>query len=54
MLVIAEDYETLQHINAIWPGHAVLMPPVLEAHAGHKFGSQVSTAKADPPKCLMK
>jgi hypothetical protein len=52
--LIAEDYETLQCINAVRPGHAILMPPAPSAHAAHKFRSQVSTARADPPKCLMK
>jgi rhamnogalacturonan II specific xylosyltransferase len=54
VLVIAEDYETLERINAAWPGHAVLVPPAPDAQAAHKFGSQVSTVTADPPECLMK
>lgn len=41
VLVIAEDYATLDKINERWPGHAVLIPPALEAAAAHKFGSQV-------------
>ncbi|TVU19208.1 hypothetical protein EJB05_35346, partial [Eragrostis curvula] len=40
VLVIAEDYETLERINAAWPGHAVLVPPAPDAQAAHKFGSQ--------------
>jgi hypothetical protein len=41
VLVIAEDYETLDRINAAWPGHAVLVPPAPDAQTAHKFGSQV-------------
>jgi rhamnogalacturonan II specific xylosyltransferase len=41
VLVIAEDYETLDRINAAWPGHAVLVPPAPDAQVAHKFGSQV-------------
>ncbi|RLM77910.1 hypothetical protein C2845_PM12G28520 [Panicum miliaceum] len=41
VLVIAEDYETLDRINAAWPGHAVLVPPAPDAQAVHKFGSQL-------------
>lgn len=41
VLVIAEDYATLYKVNERWPGHAVLVPPALEAAAAHKFGSQV-------------
>lgn len=41
VLVIAEDYVTLYKVNERWPGHAVLVPPALEAAAAHKFGSQV-------------
>ncbi|RLN08157.1 hypothetical protein C2845_PM11G24320 [Panicum miliaceum] len=40
VLVIAEDYETLDRINAAWPGHAVLVPPAPDAQDAHKFGSQ--------------
>lgn len=40
VLVIAEDYETLDRINAAWPGHAVLVPPAPDAQTAHKFGSQ--------------
>ncbi|KAL2478724.1 UDP-D-xylose:L-fucose alpha-1 [Forsythia ovata] len=40
VLVIAEDYATLYKVNERWPGHAILVPPVLEAAAAHKFGSQ--------------
>lgn len=40
VLVIAEDYATLYKVNERWPGHAVLVPPALEAAAAHKFGSQ--------------
>ncbi|KAF8719907.1 hypothetical protein HU200_024671 [Digitaria exilis] len=40
VLVIAEDYETLDRINSAWPGHAVLVPPAPDAQAAHKFGSQ--------------
>ncbi|XP_075510788.1 UDP-D-xylose:L-fucose alpha-1,3-D-xylosyltransferase MGP4-like isoform X1 [Primulina tabacum] len=40
VLVIAEDYATLYKVNERWPGHAVLVPPALEAVAAHKFGSQ--------------
>ncbi|CAM0955734.1 unnamed protein product [Alopecurus aequalis] len=40
VLVIAEDYETLERINAAWPGHAVLVPPAPDAQTAHKFGSQ--------------
>ncbi|XP_051132591.1 UDP-D-xylose:L-fucose alpha-1,3-D-xylosyltransferase MGP4-like [Andrographis paniculata] len=40
VLVIAEDYATLDKVNERWPGHAVLIPPALEAAAAHKFGSQ--------------
>ncbi|KAH9616858.1 hypothetical protein KSS87_006738 [Heliosperma pusillum] len=39
VLVIAEDYNTLFKVNQKWPGHAVLIPPVLEASSAHKFGS---------------
>lgn len=42
VLVIAEDYATLYKVNERWPGHAVLVPPALEAAAAHKFGSQVT------------
>ncbi|KAK4382970.1 UDP-D-xylose:L-fucose alpha-1,3-D-xylosyltransferase M [Sesamum angolense] len=41
VLVIAEDFDTLYKVNERWPGHAVLVPPALEAAAAHKFGSQV-------------
>lgn len=41
VLVIAEDYATLFKVNERWPGHAVIIPPVLESQAAHKFGSQV-------------
>ena len=41
VLVIAEDYASLDRVNLLWPGHAVLIPPVLDAEAAHKFGSQV-------------
>ncbi|KAL2546974.1 UDP-D-xylose:L-fucose alpha-1 [Forsythia ovata] len=40
VLVIAEDYATLYKVNERWPGHAILVPPALEAAAAHKFGSQ--------------
>ncbi|KAL5202397.1 hypothetical protein ABZP36_013349 [Zizania latifolia] len=40
VLVVAEDYETLERINAAWPGHAVLVPPAPDAQVAHKFGSQ--------------
>ncbi|KAL2343603.1 hypothetical protein Fmac_004888 [Flemingia macrophylla] len=40
VLVIAEDYASLHRVNQLWPGHAVLIPPVLDADAAHKFGSQ--------------
>ncbi|KAL3615684.1 UDP-D-xylose:L-fucose alpha-1,3-D-xylosyltransferase mgp4 [Castilleja foliolosa] len=40
VLVIAEDYATLDKVNARWPGHAVLVPPALEVAGAHKFGSQ--------------
>ncbi|KAM3282443.1 UDP-D-xylose:L-fucose alpha-1,3-D-xylosyltransferase MGP4 [Capsicum chacoense] len=40
VLVIAEDYPTLFKVNERWPGHAVIIPPVLESQAAHKFGSQ--------------
>ncbi|RDX81076.1 UDP-D-xylose:L-fucose alpha-1,3-D-xylosyltransferase MGP4, partial [Mucuna pruriens] len=40
VLVIAEDYASLDRVNNLWPGHAVLIPPVLDAEAAHKFGSQ--------------
>ncbi|ESW30862.1 hypothetical protein PHAVU_002G188500 [Phaseolus vulgaris] len=40
VLVIAEDYASLHRVNDLWPGHAVLIPPVLDAEAAHKFGSQ--------------
>ncbi|KAK7399831.1 hypothetical protein VNO78_11024 [Psophocarpus tetragonolobus] len=40
VLVIAEDYASLHKVNQLWPGHAVLIPPVLDAEAAHKFGSQ--------------
>ncbi|KAL0339471.1 UNVERIFIED_CONTAM: UDP-D-xylose:L-fucose alpha-1,3-D-xylosyltransferase M [Sesamum angustifolium] len=40
VLVIAEDFATLYKVNERWPGHAVLVPPALEAAAAHKFGSQ--------------
>lgn len=41
VLVIAEDYYSLYKVNELWPGHAVLIPPVLEAEDAHKFGSKV-------------
>lgn len=43
VLVVAEDYETLEFVNLKWPGHSVLIPPALENVGGiaHKFGSQV-------------
>jgi len=41
VLVIAEDYPSLYKVNELWPGHAVLIPPVLDLEASHKFGSQV-------------
>lgn len=41
VLVIAEDYATLYKVNERWPGHAVLIPPALDAQSAHKFGSQV-------------
>lgn len=40
VLVIAEDYATLDTVNQKWPGHAVLIPPVSDAQTAHKFGSQ--------------
>uniref|UniRef100_J3M6Q8 Glycosyltransferase n=1 Tax=Oryza brachyantha TaxID=4533 RepID=J3M6Q8_ORYBR len=40
VLVVAEDYGTLERINAAWPGHAVLVPPAPDAQVAHKFGSQ--------------
>lgn len=40
VLVIAEDYATLYKVNERWPGHAVLIPPALDAQSAHKFGSQ--------------
>ncbi|KAI4328855.1 hypothetical protein L6164_021178 [Bauhinia variegata] len=40
VLVIAEDYATLYKVNERWPGHAVLIPPVLDAETAHKFGSK--------------
>ncbi|CAJ2677832.1 UDP-D-xylose:L-fucose alpha-1,3-D-xylosyltransferase MGP4-like [Trifolium pratense] len=40
VLVIAEDYPSLYKVNELWPGHAVLIPPVLDVEAAHKFGSQ--------------
>ncbi|KAL9663130.1 hypothetical protein QQ045_027969 [Rhodiola kirilowii] len=40
VLVIAEDYATLDKVNDKWPGHAVLVPPAPDAHMAHKFGSQ--------------
>ncbi|EOA20914.1 hypothetical protein CARUB_v10001249mg [Capsella rubella] len=40
VLVIAEDYATLYKVNEKWPGHAVLIPPVLDSQTAHKFGSQ--------------
>lgn len=43
VLVIAEDYASLYKVNERWPGHAVLIPPVLDAEIAHKFGSQVYT-----------
>ena len=41
VLVVAEDYATLYKVNKRWPGHAVLIPPVLESHSAHRFGSLV-------------
>lgn len=41
VLVIAEDYATLYRVNGKWPGHAVLIPPVVDTQTAHKFGSQV-------------
>ena len=52
VLVIAEDYETLDRINAAWPGHAVLVPPAPDARRAHKFGSQVRRNPSLPPKLL--
>ncbi|KAL4343630.1 hypothetical protein S83_034964 [Arachis hypogaea] len=40
VLVIAEDYASLYKVNERWPGHAVLIPPVLDAESAHKFGSK--------------
>ncbi|XP_071697854.1 UDP-D-xylose:L-fucose alpha-1,3-D-xylosyltransferase MGP4-like [Rutidosis leptorrhynchoides] len=40
VLVIAEDYATLDIVNGRWPGHAVLIPPAPDAQVAHKFGSQ--------------
>ncbi|KAL8138482.1 hypothetical protein V2J09_004483 [Rumex salicifolius] len=40
VLVIAEDYGTLLRVNERWPGHAVIIPPVLDLQSAHKFGSQ--------------
>ncbi|KAE8708022.1 UDP-D-xylose:L-fucose alpha-1,3-D-xylosyltransferase MGP4 [Hibiscus syriacus] len=40
VLVIAEDYVTLDKVNEKWPGHAVLIPPALDSQTAHKFGSQ--------------
>ncbi|OWM64295.1 UDP-D-xylose:L-fucose alpha-1,3-D-xylosyltransferase MGP4 isoform X2 [Punica granatum] len=40
VLVIAEDYTTLYRVNEKWPGHAVLIPPVVDTQTAHKFGSQ--------------
>ncbi|GMY23777.1 UDP-D-xylose:L-fucose alpha-1,3-D-xylosyltransferase MGP4-like [Fagus crenata] len=40
VLVIAEDYATLDTVNRLWPGHAVLVPPAPDAQTAHKFGSQ--------------
>ncbi|KAJ7962490.1 Glycosyltransferase [Quillaja saponaria] len=40
VLVIAEDYGTLDKVNGRWPGHAVLIPPALDAQTTHKFGSK--------------
>lgn len=45
VLVIAEDYATLFKVNERWPGHAVIIAPVLESQAAHKFGSQVGFQK---------
>ncbi|XP_039069202.1 UDP-D-xylose:L-fucose alpha-1,3-D-xylosyltransferase MGP4-like [Hibiscus syriacus] len=40
VLVIAEDYATLDKVNEKWPGHAVLVPPALDSQTAHKFASQ--------------
>eukprot|EP00252_Welwitschia_mirabilis_P026298 TRINITY_DN8570_c0_g2_i1.p1 TRINITY_DN8570_c0_g2~~TRINITY_DN8570_c0_g2_i1.p1 ORF type:complete len:411 (+),score=35.36 TRINITY_DN8570_c0_g2_i1:145-1233(+) len=40
VLIIAEDYATLYKVNERWPGHAVLIPPVMDLHTAHRFGSQ--------------
>lgn len=40
VLVIAEDYATLDEVNRKWPGHAVLVPPAPDSKTAHKFGSQ--------------
>ncbi|KAJ7962495.1 Glycosyltransferase [Quillaja saponaria] len=40
VLVIAGDYGTLDKVNGRWPGHAVLIPPALDAQTTHKFGSK--------------
>eukprot|EP00249_Psilotum_nudum_P015071 c25151_g1_i2 orf=795-1886(-) len=40
VLVIAEDYGTLYAVNEKWPGHAVIVPPVLPLGPAHRFGSQ--------------
>lgn len=57
VLVVAEDYDTLERINAAWPGHAVLVPPAPDAQVAHKFGSQVRglvSGGCAPPRCSMK
>jgi len=48
VLVIAEDYPSLYKVNELWPGHAVLIPPVLDLEASHKFGSQVCWFTTNP------
>ncbi|KAE9603305.1 hypothetical protein Lalb_Chr12g0209121 [Lupinus albus] len=41
VLVIAEDYTSLDEVNEHWPGHAVIIPHVLDAENAHKCCSKV-------------
>lgn len=42
VLIIAEDYTTLDFVNSRWPGHSVLIPPASSETTSLRFGSQVS------------
>lgn len=40
VLIIAEDYTTLDFVNSRWPGHSVLIPPASSETTSLRFGSQ--------------